>query len=92
MSKPLTPGEKARRANIRRMKALGARNAKARQTQAMANHLAHIEAMNQRAIDAAAARAARQADGIARRDAHNAALKAAAESARAEQAPVEKAA
>lgn len=59
MTKPLTQGEKNRRANIRAMKALGARNAKLRATAKVERYLAHVERNNEAAEQAAAARAAR---------------------------------
>ena len=76
MSKPLTQGEKNRRANIRVMKALGAKNAKLRTAAKVERFLGHVDAMNQRSVDADAARAARRAEGVAKRDAHNAGLRA----------------
>lgn len=78
MAKKLTQGEINRRANIKALKAVGRANAKARKAQAKVNKAAHLAAMAQRSADAATARAERRVAGIARRDAHNAALKAAA--------------
>lgn len=69
----LTEGERNRRANIRALKAQGRKNAKLRAAEKVARYLAHVEAMNQRSIDAAAAREAKRVAGIAKRDAHNAA-------------------
>lgn len=77
MAKKLTQGEINRRANIKALKALGRENAKKRRQAAKFNHAEHIAAMAQRAVDAAVAREAKRLDGIARRDAHNDALKAA---------------
>lgn len=67
MTQPLTQGEKSRRANIRAMKALGARNAKLRAAQKVENFLAHVERNNA----AAEARAARRAARIAQHEANN---------------------
>ena len=78
MTQPLTTGEKNRRANIRAQKAIGVRNAKTRQATAVANYLAHLDAMNQRSVDAATARAVRRLQGLSVRDAHNADLRDAA--------------
>lgn len=75
MAKKLTQGEINRRANIKALKALGRANAKARKQAATLNQKMHLAAMAQRAVEAAKAREAKRLDGIARRDAHNAALK-----------------
>ena len=59
MTQPLTKGEKNRRANIRQMKALGAKNAKLRSAQKVERYLAHVERNNAAAEKAARERAAR---------------------------------
>lgn len=72
----LSPGIKAFRANIRAMKKVGRDAERQREREAKANHRAHLKVMADRAAGAEAEKAARAADGVARRDAHNARLAA----------------
>lgn len=84
MSKPLTAGEKNRRANIRAMKAIGRQNAKLRAKTVAANVADHLARMEDRRIQALADKQARIDAGIAKRDIHNAMLARDAERRRVE--------
>lgn len=72
----LSPGIKAFRANIRKMKQVGKANERARAREAKSNTKSHLQMMADRAAAAAAAAEQRRLDGIASRDAHNARLAA----------------
>lgn len=72
----LSPGIKAFRANIRKMKQVGKDNERARVREAKENTKAHLKMMADRAASAAAEAEQRRLDGIATRDAHNAMLAA----------------
>lgn len=84
MSKPLTTGEKNRRANIRAMKAIGVKNAKLRAKTVAANVAEHLARNEDRRIQAVIDKQDRIAAGIAKRDAHNAMLARGAERRRVE--------
>jgi len=84
MSKPLTTGEKNRRANIRAMKAIGVKNAKLRVKTVAANVAEHLARNEDRRIQAVIDKQDRIAAGIAKRDAHNAMLARGAERRRIE--------
>ena len=78
MTKALSTGQKTLRANIRAQKAIGRANAKLRAKTVAANVAEHQARNEDRRILAIIDQRDRMAAGIAKRDAHNAALKAAA--------------
>lgn len=84
MTKPLSQGEKNRRANIRTLKAIGVKNAKLRAQRAAANAAEHAARNEDRRIQAIADKNERIAAGQAKRDAHNALLARDAERRRAD--------
>lgn len=69
-------GVAAFQANIAAMKKVGEDNAERRGAQAAKNTEDHLAVMNARAADAAQRAEQRRLDGIARRDEHNARLRA----------------
>ena len=71
----LTEGQKAFQDNILAMKKLGQENEARREREAKMNTEQHLEMMNARAAEAAAAAEQRRLDGIAKRNAHNARLR-----------------
>lgn len=74
MTIKLTTGEKTLRANIRAMKAIGAKNAKIKAAAKLERTLDHNERNNRRAEDAAALRATRREMGAEIAAQHNAAV------------------